>query len=41
MWGWTFGQPMPVRLGPDRVGVCFFAADGAGAPAVRFVTLEV
>ena len=41
MWGWTFGQPMPVRLGRDRVGVCFFSADRGGAPAVRFVTLEV
>jgi Neuraminidase (sialidase) len=41
MWGWTFGQPMPVRLGPARVGVCFFATDPSGAPAVRFVTLEV
>jgi hypothetical protein len=41
MWGWTFGQPMPVALGADRIGVCFFAADASGAPAVRFVTLEV
>jgi hypothetical protein len=41
MWGWTYGQPMPVRLGASQVGICFFAADTSGAPAVRFVRLEV
>ena len=41
MWGWTFGQPMPVRLGAGQVGICFFSADPSGAPAVRFVRIEV
>ncbi|CAN5621357.1 hypothetical protein BH23CHL8_BH23CHL8_22600 [soil metagenome] len=41
MWGWTFGQPMPVALGPSEVGICFFGAPREGRPAVRFVRLEV
>jgi hypothetical protein len=40
MWGWTFGQPMPVALGPAEVGICFFGA-ARGRPAVRFVRLEI
>jgi hypothetical protein len=41
MWGWTFGQPMPVVLGAGELGVCFFATGRDCDHAVRFVRLEV
>jgi len=40
MWGWTFGQPMPVALPAGQVGVAFFGQGPDRAPAIRFVRLD-
>jgi hypothetical protein len=40
MWGWTFGQPMPVALPDDEVGIAFFGQGPDRVPAVRFVRLD-
>jgi len=41
MWGWTFGQPMPVVLGDGLVGICFFGQLEDRVPAVHFVRLAL
>jgi hypothetical protein len=41
MWGWTFGQPMPVTLGDGTVGVCFFGQVEDRQPAVHFLHLAL
>ncbi len=41
MWGWTFGQPMPVGLDDGVVGVCFFGQLEDRVPAVHFLRLEL
>ena len=40
MWGWTFGQPMPVALPDGLVGVAFFAQGPDRMPSIRFVRLD-
>lgn len=40
MWGWTFGQPMPVALPDGHVGVVFFAQGPDRVPAIRFLRLD-
>lgn len=40
MWGWTFGQPMPVALPDGHVGVAFFAQGPDRLPSIRFVRLD-
>jgi Neuraminidase (sialidase) len=39
MWGWTFGQPVPVALDDGTVGVCFFGQVDDRMPAVHFLQL--
>lgn len=41
MWGWTFGQPMPVALPDGQVGVVFFAQGPDRLPSIRFVRIDV
>lgn len=41
MWGWTFGQPMPVVLPGGEVGVAFFAQGPDRMPSVRFVRMAI
>lgn len=40
MWGWTFGQPMPVALPDGHVGVVFFALGPDRLPSIRFVRID-
>jgi hypothetical protein len=40
MWGWTFGQPMPVALPDGTVGVAFFGQGPDRVPAVRFLRVD-
>jgi hypothetical protein len=41
MWGWTFGQPVPVALDDGTVGVCFFGQVEDRVPAVHFLQLSL
>jgi hypothetical protein len=41
MWGWTFGQPVPVALEDGTVGVCFFGQVEDRVPAVHFLQLTL
>lgn len=40
MWGWTFGQPMPVDLDDGTFGVCFFGQGSDRAPAIQWVRVD-
>jgi len=41
MWGWTFGQPMPIALDDGMAGLVFFGVGPDRAPAVHFVRLAI